>query len=485
MAKKIFLIRAHKDLNAGGAVPPLGLLYIASSIIRSFKDLYDIKIFNTGLNGVSVGSLSDEFKRCQPDLLGISAMTCEAGLMNELARAAKAVNNDIVIIAGGPHAALAGAGILENRDIDFVIAGEGEEAIAGLLTALDKGSGFSDIPGLSYRSAGKAVSNAFRRHPQDLDKFNILPEAWDLIDLKCYSGYPNWNGARKNKYYAPIFTSRGCPFKCFFCRSRDTFGNEFRARSAGDVIDEIVFLKEKFGIKELHVYDDVFNYDPVRAKAICRGIIEKKLGLAIAFPNGLRADMVDDEMLDLFRLAGVYKINYGIESVSRRVQKSLGKDLDLAKVENTINKTVKSGIITTGYFIFGFPGESREDILETIYFAANSALDNAYFFKFTDFSSLNARASRGEGGLEQSHFHSPESLPGMIPVAELNGLILKAQQHFYGDPRRICRGFLRSPGKGAFVKNLLNALSLLILSYIVMKLAKPQQERAADKGQKL
>jgi len=484
MVKKIFLIRAHKDLNAGGAVPPLGLLYIASSIIKKYKDLYDIKIFNTGSSGFSAGSLAQELERCRPDILGISAMTCEAGLMDELAGMAKAVNKDTVVIAGGPHASLAGKMILENKDIDFVVSGEGEEAAVELLSALENKAGFSDIPGLSFRVAGAAVSNAPGQHPGDLDKMNILPGAWGLIDIKDYSGYPDWSGARKNKYYAPVLTSRGCPFKCFFCRSRDTFGSEFRARSAESVIAEIVFLKEKFGIKEIHIYDDVFNYDAGRAKDICRGIIERKLGLDIAFPNGLRADLIDDEMLGLFRLAGVYKISYGIESASARVQKSLGKELDLEKVRNAVNKTVKAGILTNGYFILGFPGESRQDILETIDFAAHSSLDNASFFKFTDFPSLNARASRGEGGLEQAHFHSPESLPGVIPVAELNGLLLKAQQRFYCGWKRIFRGFLRSPGKGAFLKNLLNALSLLILSYITMKLARPDGERGPDRGKK-
>jgi radical SAM superfamily enzyme YgiQ (UPF0313 family) len=352
-----------------------------------------------------------------------------------------------------------------------VVIGEGEETFAGLLNALENKSDLSVVLGIAYRKAGRPVLNASREHIRDLEGVNILPRAWDLIDLKEYSGYPNWNGVCRNKYYAPVLTSRGCPFKCFFCRSRDTFGASFRKRSAEDVIDEILFLKEKFGIREIHIFDDVFNYDPERAMKICRLIIDKKIELDIAFPNGLRADLMTPDMVDMFKAAGVYKINYGIESASLLVQKTLGKGLDIERVKAIIDKTVRSGIITAGYFILGFPGESSDDIRQTIDFAVNSPLDNAYFFKFTDFSAFNKQAGSAQSDLSRLHFHSPEGPVAGISAVELNGFILAAQRRFYCSSKRLWRAFLRTPRKTAFFSNLMSVFSLIIFSYLVLKLS--------------
>jgi len=468
MAKKILLIRTHKDLNAGGAVPPLGLLYLASSIFRKFNGQYDVKILNTGLNGVS---LDGELARFQPDILGISAMTCESDLMGQAASGAKRLSKKCVVVAGGPHASLAKESLLEDANIDFAVIGEGEETLPELLNALENKADLSGVPGIAYRKEGRPALNPAREPIRDLQAVNIIPRAWGLIDIKAYSGYANWNGVCRNKYYAAVLTSRGCPFKCFFCRSRDTFGSGFRGRRPEDVVDELDFLNKKLGVREIHIFDDVFNYDRQRAMDICRLIIDRKLKIDIAFPNGLRADLMTPDMVDMFKAAGVYKINYGIESASVALQKTLGKGLDIGRVKETIDRTVKAGIITAGYFIFGFPGESRDDIRETIDFAVRSPLDNAYFFKFTDFSTFNKPAVTGQRDLSDLHFHSQEGNGAGIPAAELNGFILTAQRRFYCGFKRLWRAFLRTPRKAAFFGSLLSVFSLIISSYLVSKLS--------------
>jgi anaerobic magnesium-protoporphyrin IX monomethyl ester cyclase len=469
MVKKLLLIRTHKNLNAGGAVPPIGLLYLASAVIRKFPRQYEIKIVNAGLMNGSPDLLRNDMASFRPDIAGLSAMTCEADLMAELAGIVKASNKDCVVIAGGPHATLAKEKILEDGNIDFGVIGEGEETLAELLAALGAQGDCSLIRGLALRNNGRPAVTAPRDLINDVDGLDIVPEAWGLIDAKAYGGFANWNGVCRNTYYLPVITSRGCPFKCFFCRSRDIWGGTFRARSPESVVAEIAYVARTFGVKEIHFYDDVFNFDAARAKRICDLIVAAGLRLDLAFPNGLRADLMTADLIRTFKKAGVYKINYGIESASVRIQRTLGKELDIERVEKVIGMTVDAGIIAAGYFIFGFPGETRQDILETIDFAGRSRLDNAFFFKFTDYSAVDKSDLRGQD-LSELHFHSSgQGSPG-IAAAELNELIFRAQQVFYGNFRRLWRSFVRSPRKTSFARDVCRAFPLIILSYLMVKL---------------
>jgi len=481
MVKRLLLIRTHKNLNAGGAVPPVGLLYLASAIIKKFPQQYEIKIINAGLKNSAPDRVKSGLTSFRPDIVGLSAMTCEADFMSELAGTVKGFDRNTVVIAGGPHATLAKANVLKDDNIDIGVVGEGEETIVELLAALETGGDLSRIRGIVFRDNGRATATAPRDVIRDLDAVNIVPGAWDLIDAKAYADFANWNGVCRNKYYLPVLTSRGCPFKCFFCRGRDIFGDKFRARSPESVVAEISYITRAYGIKEIHFYDDVFNFDPGRAKKICEMIVAAGLRLDLAFPNGLRADLMTADLIKAFRRAGVYKINYGIESASAAVQRTLGKELDLERVKSVIDMTVDAGIIATGYFIFGFPGEKREDVLQTIEFARRSRLDNAYFFKFTDYSSVPQDMLSGSD-MSELHFHSSQRHSADIDEGELNALILKAQQGFYGDLRRLWRGFLRSPRKAAFLRNLGSAVSLIIFSYLTVKLAGAGAASSPDAG---
>jgi len=100
-----------------------------------------------------------------------------------------------------------------------------------------------------------------------------------------------------------------------------------------------------------------------------------------------------------------------------------------------------------------------------------SPLDNAYFFKFTDFSTFNKPAVTGQRDLSDLHFHSQEGNGAGIPAAELNGFILTAQRRFYCGFKRLWRAFLRTPRKAAFFGSLLSVFSLIISSYLVSKLS--------------
>jgi len=476
MARKdILLIRTHITLSAGGPVPPLGLLHIAGAIYKAFGEKYRVKIIDTGISEDPLAGLSAAMREIKPDIVGFSTLSCESSLMNDMAALVKQNKSDTLIIVGGAHATLAKERVLDNPHVDVVVYGEGDKTIVDLLAAVEEKTDPGCVKGIVYREQGKAALTEPQPLLQNLDSLTIPLHVWDLIDIYAYGRYSNWNGAQKEKYYIPAMSSRGCPFHCTFCRSKDNFGQQFRMRSAESFVEEIKSLSEKYHISEVHFFDDVFNLDKERVRNICALLKRTGHKWNLSFPNGLRADLMDDDVLTNLKKTGTYKIHYGIESASPRIQKMIKKELDLDKTLKTIRITVSKGIIASGYFILGFPTETREEIQRTVDFALKSPLDNAYFFKFTDFLGYQ-RAGHGAAGgpkEEDLHFFTTAGTAGGLSGDELNGIVMAAQQRFYLDIRRIARGFVTAPRKSLFAGNLLRIYALILLTFLLRKLRIP------------
>lgn len=461
-------------------MPPLGILYLSAMIRRRFGDQFDIQIIDTGRMNIKEAAAA--LRRYAPDYVGISAMSCEADLMRECAALAKENNARVKVLAGGPHASIAGERLLDDPNIDFVVSGEGEQTIVELLEAVEGAAGLDEVHGISFRDGGGCKTTQSRAPIEDLDSLPF--PAWDLIDFKGYGAYPNWNGILKEDYYAAMSTSRGCPYGCNFCHN--IFGKRVRLRSPENVFEEMKWLHKQHGIKEIHFVDDVFNINVERASRICELIIGGGIPFALAFPNGLRADIMTKELILLLKKAGTYKIHYGFETVSPRLQKQIGKNLDIPKALEMIEATSRAGITTGAYFIIGFPGETREEIMQTIDAASASALDTAYFFKATAYpgSGFHDSIAGGPGAsfpgdFSDYHFYSAKRSHGDFSEAELNAFILLAQRKFFMKFRRLWRGFRKSPRKRAYLNNLLAVFAIVIQSYMLKSLEKSARENAA------
>jgi radical SAM superfamily enzyme YgiQ (UPF0313 family) len=473
--KRILLIRTYKSLRAGGPVPPLGLLYIASAIRHAFADRYEIKILDSGTGGFTLETLKCFLEQFRPDFIGISTLSCEAKLLHDISSVCKMINKDCKIIVGGPHATAASNILLSDQNIDIAVIGEGEKTIVELLNSLEGSLEIDSINGIAFRRNNKNIVTASREFIETIDEIPF--PAWDLINLEDYVNFPNWNGIPKEYFYFPVLTSRGCPYQCTYCHN--IFGKKVRTRSPENVIKEIEYLFKKYGVKEFHIIDDAFNYDALRAKRLCSAIIDSGLRISLAFPNGLRADNIDDELIALLKKAGAYKINFGFETTIPRLQLMIKKRLDIDSASNAVRRISKAGIITGGYFMFGLPTETREDILKTIDFAAKSALDAAYFFKVTPYpgSELykyinSSQDFKSMENFDSLHFYSVGRSYSKLNPEELNDLLLFAQQKFYLNGKRFLKGLLKSFNKRLFFYNVFNVMGILIQSYILRKLGK-------------
>ncbi|MEW6203221.1 MAG: radical SAM protein [bacterium] len=463
--KRILFVRTFKQLQGGGPVPPLGILYLAASVRERFGAAFDIKIMDLGL--ITMREATESLSKYAPHYVGLSALSCEDDVMHDFAGVVKRNNPDITTIVGGPHAAVAGKTLLEDTNIDYVATGESEQTLVELIESLEGSCDLARVAGIAFRKNGQKIQTTARQFIEDLD--TIPFPAWDLIDLRSYSDFPSWVGVLKEDFNAPIFSSRGCPYQCSFCHN--IFGKRTRFRSPENVFAEMRMLYEKQDVREFHFFDDIFNINPDRAMKICNLIIESGLQFSLAFPNGLRADIMTKELLALLKKAGTYKIHYGIETVSPRLQKAIGKNLDIPRAAETLRATADTGIITGAYFMVGFPDQTREEIMETIDFAARSRLDAAYFFKAIPYPGSNFYDELAAQGLQKAddteqHFYAASHSSGGINAAELNIFMLMAQRRFFLNFRRFLRSLIRTPRKMVYLRNTVAMLALVLQGYI-------------------
>jgi len=353
--------------------PPMGLALIAAVLEREGYPVTVLEADALKLQPEDVVPLVTD-----ADVIGLTAMTPTINTAIATACHLKKAYPDLPVVLGGAHVTLLPEETLTTApEIDIIVRGEGEQTIIDLLSALENKNPIDNIPGISYRQDGKVVSNPVTSKNVDLDSLPFL--AYHLLPWRRYKPHPPHGRALP---FAAIITSRGCPYRCSYC-SKPIFGNKFRGQSPQRVVEEVAYLKKKFGIKEFAFYDDVFTLDKRRAHTIADEIIKREL--KIHWTCETRVNLVDKELLRHIKQAGCYSIAYGIESGSQEILNTLDKDINLEQAEEAVHISREAGLQTIGYFMIGSPGESPETIRQTIEFAKRLELDFAQFAVTTPF----------------------------------------------------------------------------------------------------
>jgi anaerobic magnesium-protoporphyrin IX monomethyl ester cyclase len=370
--RNILLINPYScsisGVNIATIEPPLGLGYIAS--LLEVND-HHCQIIDANILKVSAGEIH-KYIKFSPDIIGISAniVTYRAALEN--ASALRSRFSEVPIILGGAYPSSLPELALEKTYIDAVAMGEAEMTMLELAQRLEKGPDiFSGVAGLAYKENGKIIVNKARPLLKDLDSLPF-PAYHLLPDLRKYK-----SRARRTPVGA-ILMSRGCPYQCTFC-NKNIFGASSRFRSVGNIIKEIDWLVNSYGVRQIDILDDNFNFRPDYAKEILDSLINGGYKLAINLQNGLRIDSVDTELLDKMRKAGVFKISFGIETAAPSVQKRIKKEIDLDRVVFIAREARIRGIIVYANFILGLPGDTQESMQMDIDFAIRMSPDVANF----------------------------------------------------------------------------------------------------------
>ncbi|MBN1622357.1 MAG: B12-binding domain-containing radical SAM protein [Endomicrobiales bacterium] len=350
-------------------MPNLGVGYVGASLK---SDAHRVRIFDSAFYDDYIPVLRDVLKEFEPEVVGITGFTFQHSSMIKMAELVNALSPDTLIILGGPHASVLAKTILAKyKFVDFVIVGEGEESFPGLLKALYTGSALESLPGLVYRNEGGIRANN-SYFISDLDN---LKKPWDVLNPLDYQKGRIHGFIAKEQPVTQVISSRGCPYECTFCAGRAVLGNKMYLRDPKKFVDEIEYLKDEFGIKEVQIVDDNFTFYRDHAVNVCNEMINRKLDISWSLPNGVRADKLDKELLGLMKKAGCYSIGIGIEFGSPRMLKMVHKSLDLEKAKETVMLCNKLGFITTGFFLIGYPEETLEDIKMTADFISSLPFD--------------------------------------------------------------------------------------------------------------
>jgi anaerobic magnesium-protoporphyrin IX monomethyl ester cyclase len=357
---RLLLVNAiHTKRQVETSLQPIGLAYLAS-YLRTHVDTLGIRI----ANNCSERMLHD----FRPDIVGISSVTQNFGLAKRFARMCKAAGS--FVITGGVHLTLLPHNL--TPDMDIGVIGEGEET---LLEIVEKGlkdgfegRDFEQIRGIVFRDEDGSLRNTMpRERIQPLDKLPF--PARDLL----YKRTGNIH----------LISSRGCPFQCRFCSSSQFWGH-FRAFSPSYVVEEIRSVMAQYRPDHISFWDDLFVADKQRLKGIVSEIRGANIHTRVAFSVACRADLVDEEVVDLLRQMNVTHVSMGLESGSDKILRDLkGAPASVKQNARAIGLLDKEGILVIGSFCIGSPQERVEDLEETLRFIKRMPLAKVGIFVLT------------------------------------------------------------------------------------------------------
>jgi len=423
-------------------VPDLGLMYLASTLRKAGLN---VSVHDFRRDRGDYDLLTELIHNIQPTIVGIKCFSFELPRVKEMAEIIRRAYPQTLIVIGGPHPSMDPAGTLNTiPDADYAFLGESEYSFTNFALWIKQGGQDrppENIRGIAYRDSSEIVT----REPAFQENLDLIPmPAWDLLPPNSYPdeatgifvpGFPA----------SPMMLSRGCPYACTYCGARHVMGERIRYRSPENVLEEIAYLEREHGVRNFTFVDDNFTCSRPRAIQLFEALANRPRRVAFTFPNGVRIDTLDEELLKLMERAGCYSLALGIESGSDQTLVRMKKKQtveSVVKVVNLIRST--TSIRVTGFFILGYPGETIQDVCNTIKFAAELPIHHPHFCVFAPlygspvYDELRKQGLIPASGLrpEEMTFDRPMSLPG-LPPRKLIILHHYAYLRFYLKPWRI------------------------------------------------
>lgn len=329
---------------------PLGLLYVAASMQ---VEGMPVQVLN-----LAAARSLDEVRIPRADVYGITCLTATYAICRELIEQIRAQYPKARIVLGGPHPTALPEETLEESGADYVVDGEGEEVMPGIVSG-------KYAPG---------VVKAPRLY--DLDRLPLparhllqASEVQNLTGVYGPAGVPS----------STIITSRGCPYRCAFCcRIRTTEG--VRYRSPQSILAELETVRREYGISQFRVLDDAFSVDRYRLMDIC-DLLE---GRGYTFNVILRADSIQDEhIIERMKAMGVREACMGVESADPAVLKLINKRESIEEISEVIRLLKAGGIRAKVFLIEGLPGETPQSIELVKTFMTDTRPDGYTLSRFT------------------------------------------------------------------------------------------------------
>ena len=340
---------------------PVGLCSLNACLRESG---FDAQLAN--FSGWPEKEIRQQLITLKPDVVGISQWTHNRHPSCDLAALVRRERPGCTIIMGGGHATFCYRELLgKDSPVDIVILGEGETTLLEIVDCCSRGEDWVGTRGIAFRRNEDLVVNAASTPLTDLDRLpfaSCFMENSIGVDLELQSEF--------------IITARGCPSACHFCSSPEFWRRRVRFRSPRHIFDEILYIRDRFGLIYFSLRDDTFTSDRTRAIAFCRLLIERKAH--ILWNCQSRVTALDEELLTWMKRAGCECVQLGVESGSQSILDKLGKAITPGEAEHAAFLVRKTGINLSVYLISDVPDETEDDIQKTMDLIRRIRPDDGY-----------------------------------------------------------------------------------------------------------
>lgn len=343
----------HRFFGSEQDYIPLGLGYLAAT----YKDCY---VYNTeiddslgyvgyderakgqekyinGLNSNSIiwNNIEVRIRSYNPKIVGIYTPTVKLKSALKVASIVKKINPNIKVVLGGPHPTIRPEETLNNKNVDAILIGEGEQVFPELINDL-----------LNGKNKKIYESNTFIK---DINTIKF-PAREKMLDKYSPNGYGH------------IISARGCFYACRYCGSNCIWKRQVRFRSIDNIIEEIRHVKDVYGTTDFTFWDETFTVNKKRIIELC----EKIKTLNISWRCDTRIDTIDKELALKMMDAGLKHISIGIESGNDETLSFIGKNITINQLKSQAKMFNEIGLFWKAYLMMGFPNETEQHIMDTL-----------------------------------------------------------------------------------------------------------------------
>lgn len=352
-----FLEEDEKEKAIMRPYVPLGILYISAYLEQHG---YDNEVFDSTFS--SFAALSEKLLKDRPQAVGIyTNLMTKINVLRiiRFIRQQKALSSTKIIL-GGPEVRNHLQNFLQHG-ADYIVLGEGEETMLELVRYLDgtNENEFSSLAGIAYLDNDrKVVQHPERTKIRDLD---LLPfPNREKVNLQLYlDAWKKHHGTSAMS----VNTMRGCPYSCKWC-SRAVYGQSYRRRSPANVAEEMAWIQQHYAVDSIWFVDDVFTISHKWLAEFRNAVKAKQLSLR--YECITRADRMNEEVILNLKESGCFRVWIGAESGSQKVIDLMDRRVEVQQVRDMIRLARHHGLQAGTFIMVGYPGETKEDIYETV-----------------------------------------------------------------------------------------------------------------------
>jgi len=388
---KVLLIYPPVRLGQQPLYPPFGLLSIASVLEKAGAV---VEIMDLNMLRLSFNEMKEKISEMDFDIVGIGGMATVYYYMKFLAEFFKREYPNVPLIVGGTACSGSPEVVINNTKFDVAVLGEGEPIIIELINALLKNGNLKEVAGVIFKDEhGDIIKTPERSRMSNLEELPL--PAYHLIEMEKYIANSNIYKIKNNKVTEErirnldldivkanrpimIFSKRGCPFGCNFCYRN--FGRKVVGLSVKHTLDHMAFLEKEYKTINFVFGDEIFNVDKAWVMDFCNALIDEKRNYILSVGNGLRANVVDRELMEKMKEAGFCSVAVGIESFYGPTLKAMKKGQTTEVIAEAIRDIKSCGFhLSSAQFLFGYQTDGSESMKVNVKMCKELGLVSAGF----------------------------------------------------------------------------------------------------------